>query len=119
MFNVEEIVVKSEKASEKEIFSRLARAAEAEGIVLTYTNKLFFLRLLNFAEQAEYDEDGELTVDLSVQGLSEALRIPLRTSIQSLSRLTACGALCRIEGKKTFPRSSTITTINKIYYLKD
>lgn len=107
------------RASENEILARLVKSSNEKGVVLTYTHKLFFLRLLNLAEQTERGVNNELTVDLSVQELSEALHIPLRTTIQSLNRLSACGALKRTEGKKTFPRSPTITTVLKEFYIKE
>lgn len=88
------------------------RASESEILA-------FFLHLLNLAEQTEHGANNKLIVDLSVQELSEALHIPLRTTIQSLNRLTACGALKRTEGKKTFPRSPTITTVLKEFYIKE
>lgn len=53
------------------------------------------------------------------EGLSEALKIPLRTAIQSLNRLTACGVLIRTEGEKTFPRSPAVTVICRKFYEKE
>ena len=103
------------RATENEILSSLTKEASSKGVVLTYAHKLFFLRLLDYAEKAgENTENG-----LSVQGLSEALKIPLRTAIQSLNRLTACGALIRTEGEKTFPRSPTITVVCRKFYEKE
>lgn len=104
------------RATETEILLRLTRAAKESGVVLTYAHKLFFLRLLDLAERSgEYTDDG-YSVALTVQELAESLRIPLRTTIQSLNRLTACGALLRTDGEKTFPRSATITTIAAKFY---
>ena len=98
------------RATENEILSSLTKEASSKGVVLTYAHKLFFLRLLDYAEKA-----GENTEN----GLSEALKIPLRTAIQSLNRLTACGALIRTEGEKTFPRSPTITVVCRKFYEKE
>lgn len=85
-------------------------------MVLTYTHKLFFLRLLNMAVSKGYDTQNGLAVDVSVQELSQVLNIPMRSTIQSLNRLSACGAIGRVAGEKTFPRSTTITTIEKSMY---
>lgn len=107
------------RAAENEILSCLTKEAGRKGVVLTYAHKLFFLRLLDYAEKTgEHTENG-LSVTLSVQGLSEALKVPLRTTIQSLNRLTACGALVRTEGEKTFPRSPANTVICKNFYEKE
>lgn len=107
------------RATENEILSSLTKEASSKGVVLTYAHKLFFLRLLDYAEKAgEHTENG-LSVTLSVQGLSEALKIPLRTTIQSLNRLTACGVLIRTEGEKTFPRSPAVTVICRKFYEKE
>ena len=107
------------RTTENEILSRLTKAAKGKGVVVTYAHKLFFLRLLDLAERTGNKTDNGLSVVLSVQELSEALQIPLRTTIQSLNRLTACGALLRTEGEKTFPRSPTITTIINNFYEKE
>ena len=107
------------RTAENEILSCLTKEASRKGVVLTYAHKIFFLRLLDYAEKTgKHTEDG-LSVTLSVQGLSEALKIPLRTTIQSLSRLTACGALMRTDGEKTFPRSPADTVICKNFYKKE
>lgn len=107
------------RATENEILSSLTKEASSKGVVLTYTHKLFFLRLLDYAEKAGENTENGLSVTLSVQGLSEALKIPLRTAIQSLNRLTACGALIRTEGEKTFPRSPSITVVCRKFYEKE
>jgi len=111
--------LESVRTTESIIFSRLTKAAKSSGVVLTYTHKLFFLRLLDLAESMRHDADHELCVTLSVQELSKTLEIPLRTTIQCLNRLTACDALKRTGGEKTFPRSPTTTTINKKFYEKE
>lgn len=51
------------------------RASESEILA-------FFLHLLNLAEQTEHGANNKLTVDLSVQELSEVLHIPLRTTTE-------------------------------------
>jgi len=107
------------RATDIEILSRLTKLANGKGVALTYAHKLFFLRLLDYASKTGGQSECGLTVALSVEGVSKALETPLRTSIQSLNRLTSCGALQRKEGEKTFPRSPTITTVPKYLYEKE
>jgi len=107
------------RATDIEILSRLMKLANGKGVALTYAHKLFFLRLLDYASKTGGQSECGLTVTLSVEGLSKALEIPLRTTIQSLNRLTACGALQRKGGEKTFPRSPAITSIPMILYEKE
>lgn len=108
------------RATETEILSRLTKEASGKNVVLTYAHKLFFLRLLDFACKAGERSENGLSVTLTVSELSEALEIPLRTTIQSLNRLTACGALQRTSGGRAYPRSPTkTTTIMKFFYDKE
>ncbi|BAL01905.1 hypothetical protein OBV_p-00500 (plasmid) [Oscillibacter valericigenes Sjm18-20] len=106
-------------ATDTVILSRLTSAAKEHNVVLTFTHKKFFLRLLNVADSNGYDADGNLFVEASVQELSKLLNIPARTTMQSITRLVECGALRRIAGVKTFPRSPTETVILKQFYYDD
>lgn len=107
------------KAKEAEILSRLTKEALANGMSLTYMHKFFFLRLLDYAEKnGEYTEMG-LSVSLSVTELSQALKIPLKTVSYSLKNLLSCGVIYRLDGEKTFPRSPSMTIINKKIYEKE
>lgn len=107
------------RATEYEILIRLNHISTEKGVALTYAHKLFFLKLLKYAENlGSFSYEG-LSIALSVQELSKALEVPLRTTIQSLKKLVSCGALERRVEKKTFPRSVTITVIPKNMYDKE
>ena len=107
------------RATEYEVLVRLNHIATKKKVALTYAHKLFFLKLLKYAEKLGEISSDELSVSLAVQELSEVLDVPLRTTIQSLNRLVSCGALERRVKKKTFPRSVTVTVIPKIMYDKE
>lgn len=107
------------KAKEAEILSRLTKEALANGKSLTYMHKFFFLRLLDYAEKNGEDTGAGLSVSLSVTELSQVLKIPLKTVSYSLKNLLSCGVLYRVDGEKTFPRSPSMTIINKKIYEKE
>ena len=110
-------MIENVRVTESEILFKLTKQANKKNISLTYGNKLFFLRLINYAkENGEYNKKDGLFVTLSVKGFSEVLNVPLRTVIQSLNRLVACSALKRVEEKKTFPRTPMKTIIGKKFY---
>lgn len=109
----------SKKLTEKELLFMLSAEAEKSGVNLTYTHRIFFLRLLEYAERNGVEEADGFRVALSVAELSRVLDISLRTTTQSLNRLAACGALQRITERKTYPRSPTVTFIEKKYFVKE
>ena len=113
-----EILSAAEVASESQILRRLTAAANEKGVTLTYTHKVFYLRLLSFASRTGRESADGVVVSLSVQQLADALQVPLKTTTQSLNRLTACGGVLRTKGEKTFPRSPAETTIVKSFYEK-
>ena len=100
---------------EAEILIRLNEAAQKADVILTYTHKLFFMRLLNYII-----DNGckNYTITFSITELSKTLNQPTRTIVQCLSRLTACGAIIRepasdlLFPNKPYYRAYT-TTINK------
>ena len=112
--------MKKTRASENVILSRLTQAGKEHEVGITYTHNFFFLRLLDYAEQQGKETEDGLSVTVSVQELARILDVPLRTTIQSLSRLTACGALQRKKaGKGAVPRTPIETTLVKRFYQKE
>ena len=107
------------KKDDNEILASLNQEARETGVPLTYAHKLFFLRLLNYAEKLGVLETEGYSVTLSVDDLSLTLEVPRRTTIQSLQKLTMCGALIRSEEKRTFPRSVAKTILAKKIYEKE
>jgi len=75
--------------SEAEIVKRLTEAAAAAGCKLTYSHKMFFLRLLDFAEQ---DSQGYY-VQRTVSDIAKVCRLAERTVSDSLKQLAAAGAV--------------------------
>jgi DNA-binding IclR family transcriptional regulator len=97
-------------------YRALIRAANNAGVTLTYAHKNMFLRMLKLAVKKGVCTGDGYCINLTVQKLAKALKIPLRTVIQGLSRLAACGVIERIEGNKTFPISPMITKIALCYF---
>lgn len=104
-----------------EIMERLQDAASGCDAKLTYAHKLFFLKLLAYA-----DGRGESCVgctegirfSMSVREFSDRLSVPQRTVMQALRALEDCGIILRRAGRKAFPRGRSITVIKKGYYEK-
>lgn len=99
-----------------EIMECLQAAAKDKGVNLTYANELFFLRLLEYGQAEGENCQKGIKVVLSVGDMSDRLSISKRTVISSLHNLSICGAIFRHKEKNTFPRSKSITIINKLFY---
>lgn len=87
-----------------EIFKRLNEAVYTAGelnVKLTYTHKLFFLKLLNIVEE---DSRGYY-FQLTIRELSGACGTPMRTVSDCLAQLSAIGVI-RVErrGKPSLRR---------------
>lgn len=104
------------KLTDNEIMERLQGEALGKGIKLTYTQKLFFVRLLRYGlEQGNVCPDG-ISVSLSVNDMTHQLSISKRMVIQSLRVLSDCGILLRYKGEKSFPRGADTTVIKSEFY---
>lgn len=104
------------RQNDNEIMKCLQDAAKKCGLRLTYTNELFFLRLLEFAQaQGENCPEG-IKVVLSINEMSERLSISKRMVISSLRNLIRCGAIIRRREKNTFPQSKSATILKKQFY---
>ena len=103
-------------ATDIEIMERLQSRAVTCGERLTYTHKLFYMRLLYFAARQDSDTSCPegLKVSLTVNEMASVLNITKRMVVQSLGILSDCGILLRYNGM-TFPRSS-VTIIKKEFY---
>lgn len=87
-----------DKVAESEIFLRLTQAARETNVGLTYTNKVFFLRLLKLAKRSGEENEAGISVALSVQKMASIIDMPAQTIMQSLNRLADCGAVIRVNG---------------------
>lgn len=104
--------------TDNEIIENLQSTAANKGVNLTYTHKLFFLKLLNYACKYGYVCPEGIKVFMSVADLSKYLSVSRRMVSQSLKVFTDCDIILRCEGEKTFPRSTNITILKKEYYEK-
>ena len=101
-------------ATDIEIMERLQTKALSCGVWLTYTQKVFFLRLVSYAADKGQPCSEGLRVSLSVNEMPSFLNISKRMVIQSLRVLSDCGILLRYNGM-TFPRS-VFTIVKKKFY---
>lgn len=109
-----EAKISMDMATDIEIMERLQKKALSNGVRLTYTQKIFFLRLVSYtADKGEPCPEG-LRISLSVDEMTSFLNISKRMVIQSLRILSDCGILLRYNGM-TFPRS-ILTIIKKEFY---
>jgi DNA-binding MarR family transcriptional regulator len=110
-------MTRNKDVTDAEILERLNKAAKEKGIVLTYTHKLFFLRLLNLCASEGRETENGLEITKSTQQLAVALNISPRAVTQSLKRLLDCGAILRRVGEKPFPSCyAYVTTIVPEFY---
>lgn len=103
-----------EKVTDIEIMERLQTKALSYGVRLTYTQKLFFLRMVAYAADNGKTCPEGLRISLSVNEMASVLDISKRMVIQSLRVLSDCGILLRYNGM-TYPRS-VFTIIKKEFY---
>lgn len=102
--------------TENDIIEKLQSTAINKGVNLTYTHKLFFLKLLDYAkEHGESCPEG-MQILVSVSNLSKKLSISPRMVTQSLQVFRECGIIQRRAGEKTFPRSISTTVLKKEFY---
>lgn len=102
--------------TDNEIMVLLQKEALTYGVKLTYTQKVFYLRLLMYAmSEGEPCSEG-LKVSLSVNDMSSCLSISKRMVVNSLRVLSDCGILLRYKGENTFPRSSDVTVMKKQFF---
>ena len=105
------------KIPDTEILMRLTDRSLGFGVDLTYTHKLFFLRLLELCIKDNKRKDGAYRISLSEAQLSQELDISVRMVTQSISRLKACEAIKRYKIKGSSPHlPSTIELNPDIYY---
>lgn len=105
-------ITNADLAPDVVIMERLQSAAASRGVHLTYTQNLFFLRLLRYAVNHGVSCREGLSVTLTVDEMVEVLEIKKRMVILSLRNLSDCGILLRYEGG-TFPRSACDTIIRR------
>lgn len=106
------------RATDLEIMERLQSKAASCGTHLTYTQMLFFLRLVTYADSQEDSICPEgLCVSLSVNELVSTLHVTKRMVSQSLRILSDCGILLRHKGEKnSFPPVPSTTILRKEFY---
>ncbi|MCL2321823.1 MAG: hypothetical protein FWC47_06930 [Oscillospiraceae bacterium] len=98
--------------TETEILLRLNKTAKEKNINLTYSQKLFFLRLLNYMVSNKLED---YTITMAIENMAKTLNFSKSTVAVGLIRLEACGAIMRMVGASQFQRKPyTIILNNKI-----
>lgn len=96
------------KVTESEIIERLNDIALGKKIKLTYTNKLFFLNLLEIANIYGFKTQDGLEIELSNNQLAACMNISPSIVSQSIRKLKKCGVIIRKTGRKSFSPYITI-----------
>lgn len=104
------------RLTDNTIMLRLQSTAVSRGIKITYTQKLFYIRLLVYASKHGESCPEGFKISMSVDELSDCLSISKRMVIQSLRVLSDCGILLRYKGERSFPRSADVTILKKEFY---
>lgn len=86
------------RATDMEIMERLQSSASACGIRLTFTHKVFFLRLVDYAISVNDVVGDGLRISLSEDDMAATFAISKRMVTQSLRVLCDCGILLRYTG---------------------
>lgn len=121
--NKRETNISMVRLTDNEIFERLQSTAGKCGIRLTYTHKLFYLRLLEYASMYGSVRPEGLEISLSVNEMSSCLSITKRMVIQSLRAFVDCGVLLRYSSlssamtnkQNTFP-AKCVTILKREFY---
>jgi hypothetical protein len=105
------------RLTDNEIFEKLQSTAGNCKIRLTYTQKLFYIRLLEYADKYGTSCPEGLKISLSVNEMSSCLSITKRMVIQSLRVFIDCGVLLRYR-RNTFPANACVTILKHEFYEK-
>lgn len=105
------------RADDEVIFARLNRISREKTVSLTYTHKVFCIRLIDLTmKEGEPCREG-YKICKTEREFSNLLNISARMVTQSIEKLYNCGVIMRIDGKKTFPRSPSITILKESIYI--
>lgn len=104
------------RKTDNEIIETLQAAAAKKGVKLTYTHKLFFVKLLTYACKYGQNCPEGIMVLMPIDDLAAYLSISTRMVSQSLKVLRDCDIIIRCRGEKKFPRGISRTIIKKEYY---
>lgn len=99
---------------EEMMLIKLNKIAREKGHKLTYTHKMFYIRLVKFAKENGEERDDCYVVEKTERELSEILDISPRMVSQSFKVLSECNVINRIKGERSFPRKNSKTIIYKL-----
>ncbi len=88
--------------------------ARRNAVKITYADKCFYFKLIDYCMAYGQQEGGNYTIELSIAAVSKALKTPFSTTAQSLSRLEQCGVIVRVATKKSYA-SQTILPHESIF----
>lgn len=104
------------RAKNGEILARLNVASKKHKIQLNYYARLTYIAMVDYAiEHGEEVENG-VSHTLTVEEIAEVAGFSPRYVVSVLDSLVAVGAVVRIKGVDTFPRSPHKTILVKEYY---
>ena len=83
------------RITNNDLFKRLQKAANDHEVTLTYSSKIFYIRILDYALTHGKDLDEGISVDLSVKKMAEMADISDRMAEKALKSLSESGVILR------------------------
>ena len=100
------------RISNNDLFKRLQKAASEHGVTLSYSAKLFYIRILDYAlTHGEETEDG-LLINLPVLKMGEMAELSGRMAEKALKSLSESGVILR---NKISTRLATTVFVRSFY----
>ena len=84
-----------ERITNNDLFKRLQKAANEHDVTLTYSSKLFYIRVLDYALTHGEETDEGISIDLSVKKMAEMADISDRMAEKALKSLSESGVILR------------------------
>jgi len=84
-----------ERISNNDLFKRLQKAANEHEVTLTYSSKIFYIRVLDYALTYGEDTENGVSIDLPVKKMAEMADISDRMAEKALKSLSESGVILR------------------------
>lgn len=106
----------SKKMPVNDIMAKIQAIANENGVKLSYTNKMVYLKMIEYAENNSIVDYSVWTrIEVTTVSLSEICQVSKTIITETLHKLEKCGI---IKYKRRHPNSSVLTLYKK-YYQKE
>ena len=83
------------RISNNDLFKRLQKAASEHDVTLSYSAKLFYIRILDYALTHGEDTEDGMSIDLPVKKMAEMAELSDRMAEKALKFLSESGVILR------------------------